>query len=211
MYIQTVNETDPTIINELPIFPQIPELDVPPSRDEVARAIKQLKNCKAAGPDGVPAEIYKYGGQVMVTILHDLYLTCWSSCKTPSKFRKANIIKIYKRKGDRAICRNSRGLSLLDVAGKILAKVLLARLLTHVTDNVIPESQCGFRADRSTLDMVFVCRQLLEKMPRATATLQCSLCRSDKSFRYCQPRPHVSDTRPIWMSSHIRGDHTTTP
>ena len=39
---------------------------------------------------------------------------------------------------------NSRGISLLSVAGKILARVMLTRLLTHVVDIVMPESQCGF-------------------------------------------------------------------
>jgi len=40
---------------------------------------------------------------------------------------------IYKKKGDRAICGNSRGISLLSVAGKLLARVMLIRLLTHST------------------------------------------------------------------------------
>ena len=40
-----------------------------------------------------------------------------------------------------------RGISLLSTAGKILARVLLNRLSDHVgLSNIIPESQCGFRA-----------------------------------------------------------------
>ena len=53
--------------------------------------------------------------------------------------------------------------SLLSVAGKILARVMLRRLLTHVVDIVMPESQCGFRRVRSTADMIFVARLLQEK------------------------------------------------
>ena len=79
----------------------------------------------------------------------------------------ANILTIYKRKGDKAICGNSRGISLLSVAGKVLAGVMLRRLLTDVVDIVMPESQCGFRRGRSTIDMMFVARLLQEKMPRA--------------------------------------------
>ena len=161
--LNTVNDTDFSIIDELPMFPQIPELDAPPSQAEIERAVKQLKNLKATGPDGVPAEIFKYGGPSITETLHDFYLTCWMSRKVPTNYRRANIVKIYKKKGDRAVCGNSRGLSLLDIAGKILSKVLLSRLLTHITNRVLPESQCGFRADRSTLDMIFVCRQLIEK------------------------------------------------
>jgi len=70
---------------------------------------------------------------------------------------------IYKKKGDRAICGNSRGISLLSVAGKLLARVMLIRLLTYVFDTVVPEAQCGFRRARSTTDMIFVARLLQEK------------------------------------------------
>ena len=39
---------------------------------------------------------------------------------------------------------------------------MLTRLLEHVVDLVLPESQCGFRRGRSTIDMIFVARQLQE-------------------------------------------------
>ena len=45
-----------------------------------------------------------------------------------------------------------RGISLLSVAGKVLARVVLRRLLTHVVDTVMPESQSGFRRGRSTVE-----------------------------------------------------------
>ena len=66
-------------------------------------------------------------------------------------------------KGDKALCGNSRGISLLSVAGKVLARVMLRRLLTHVVDIVMPESQSGFRRGRGTTDMIFVARLLQEK------------------------------------------------
>jgi len=73
-------------------------------------------------------------------------------------------VHIYKRKGDRSGCDNHRGISLQSIAGKILARVLLNRLNDHVTQNdVIPESQCGFRAARGTMDIVFAARLMQEK------------------------------------------------
>ena len=68
---------------------------------------------------------------------------------------------IYKRKGDKGICGDCSGISLLSVAGKVLAGVMLRRLLTH--DIVMPESQCGFRRGRGTIDMMFVACLLQEK------------------------------------------------
>ena len=70
---------------------------------------------------------------------------------------------VYKQKGDRAECGNSRGTSLLSVAGNVLAKIMLTRLLEHVVDLVLPESQCRFWRGSSTIDMTFVARQLQDK------------------------------------------------
>jgi len=40
---------------------------------------------------------------------------------------------------------------------------MLKWLLSQVVDIVLPESQCGFRRGRSTIDMIFVARLLKEK------------------------------------------------
>ena len=54
------------------------------------------------------------------------------------------------------ICDTHRGISLLSVAGKIHARVLLNQLNVHLDQNgLISENQCGFRKDRGTIDMIF--------------------------------------------------------
>ncbi|PIK34997.1 putative RNA-directed DNA polymerase from mobile element jockey-like [Apostichopus japonicus] len=58
--------------------------------------------------------------------------------------------------------QNYRGISLLSIVGKVFARVVLARLQV-LADRVYPESQCGFRSGRSTIDMIFSVRQLQEK------------------------------------------------
>ena len=74
----------------------------------------------------------------------------------------ANIVTLYKNKGDRGDCNNYRGISLLSVVGKVFACVALKRL-SILTEQVYPELQCGFGANRSTIDMIFSLRQLQEK------------------------------------------------
>jgi len=71
---------------------------------------------------------------------------------------------IYKKKGDKATCGNSCDISLLSVAGKLLARVMLIRLLTYVVHTVVQESQCGFRRARCNTDMIFVARLLQENV-----------------------------------------------
>lgn len=61
------------------------------------------------------------------------------------------------------MCGNSRGNSLISAARNVLARLILVRLLTYITENVLPEMQCGFRKERITIGMLFVARQLEEK------------------------------------------------
>ena len=74
----------------------------------------------------------------------------------------ANVVTLYKNKGDRSDCNNYRGISLLSIVGKVFARVVLKRLQV-LAEQVYPESQCGFRANRSTIDMIFSLKQLQEK------------------------------------------------
>ena len=161
--LNKVHTTDPDFLDDLPTLPIILKLDDPPSFNEVERAILRLKDNKAAGPDNIPPEVIKYGGCALHRRLHNFILDCWSAKCLPQQWKNANIILVHKQKGDRAECGNSRGISLLSVAGKVLAKIMLTRLLEHIVDLVLPESQCGFRRGRSTIDMIFVARQLQEK------------------------------------------------
>ena len=141
----------------------IPELDTPPTSAETVAAIKQLQTGKAPGPDGIPAEVFKAGGEILITHLTRLFQVFWANDQLPQDFRDANIIHLYKNKGDRSSCDNHRGISLLSIAGKILARIMLNRITKHILDDVVSESQCGFRKCRGTVDMVFAIRQLQEK------------------------------------------------
>ena len=47
--------------------------------------------------------------------------------------------------------------------GKILSRIIFKRINLHIVDNVLPESQGGFRNGRGTVDMIFTIRQLQEK------------------------------------------------
>ena len=76
--------------------------------------------------------------------------------------RDAKIVTLYKNKGERSDCNNYRGISLLSTVGKVYARVMLARL-RQLGQDVYPEPQCGFRAECSTVDMIFSLRQLQEK------------------------------------------------
>ena len=84
----------------------------------------------------------------------------WRKEAIHQEFKDATIIHLFKRKGNPQVCDNHRGISLLSIAGKILARVLLNRLNEHLErSGLLPESQCGFRKNRGTIDMIFTARR----------------------------------------------------
>ena len=76
--------------------------------------------------------------------------------------RDSIITTLFKNKGDCSDCNNYQGISLLCVAGKLFTRVAIHRL-QQLAERVYPESQCGFRSQRSTVDMIFSVRQQQEK------------------------------------------------
>lgn len=182
---QLLNKTS-NISNEAldatPNLPLLEGLEVEPCLDEVGKAIKQLPNGKAPGSDRIPPEIYKFGGAHMVTQLTNLFARFWRAGEVPQELKDASIVHLYKRKGNRSNCDNHRGISLLSIAGKILARVILNRLLDSIVDNIYPESQCGFRRNRSTSDMIFAMRQLQEKCKEQNMGLYTAFVDLTKAF-----------------------------
>ena len=63
-----------------------------------------------------------------------------------------------------------------------MARVLLNRLLHHLEQDLLPESQCGFRAKRGTADMIFAARQLQEKCQEQHSDLFVTFVDLTKAF-----------------------------
>ncbi|KAI4829186.1 hypothetical protein KUCAC02_023246 [Chaenocephalus aceratus] len=124
-------------LDQLPQQPIIESMGKPPSLGEVLDAIKNMKNNKAAGPDGIPAEVLKKGGPDLLKHIHALLPKIWEEEEISAQLRDALIVSIFK-KGDRADCGNYSGISLLSTIRKALARVLANRL-TPLSESILPE------------------------------------------------------------------------
>ena len=160
-----------------------PLLDEFQTVSETVKATKLLSSGKDPGSDAIPAEIYIAGGLPVAEKLTELFHIMWRKEAIPQEFKDATIIHLFKRKGNPQVCDNHRGISLLSVAGKILVRVLLNRLNEHLEQSgLLLESQCGFRKDRGTIDMIFTARQLQEKCEEQNVDLYMTFVDLTKAF-----------------------------
>ena len=160
-----------------------PLFDEFPTVPETVKAIKLLSSGKAPGSDAIPAEIFKARGPPVAEKLTDLLHIMWSKEATPQAVKDATIIHLFKRKGNPEVCDNHRNISLLSIAGQILARVPMNRLNELLEQSgLLPESQCGFRKERGTTDMIFTARQLQEKCQEQNVDLYMTFVDLTKTF-----------------------------
>lgn len=110
-----------------------------------------------------PMEAWLYGGEAVRAGLSEIIKQVWKEGITPKDWKTSVIVPIFK-KGDQEKAENYRGISLMCTAYKIFAEVLRGRLETEVDRKMImPESQCGFRKGRGTIDNIFILNHLIQR------------------------------------------------
>lgn len=133
----------------------------PPSKDEIVRAVKELKNHKAPGMDNIPAELFKVDPDAAAHALHPLLTNVWITEKLPPEWKQGLLIKLPK-KGNRTDCNNWRGITLLCTVSKILSKVILYRIQDAIEATIRTE-QAGFRKGTSCVDQINSLRIIVEE------------------------------------------------
>ena len=114
-----------------------------------------------AGSDNVPAELLKYGADVMASVLCEMLQITRSNGKITGEWKEAVIITIPKN-GDLSNCSNWRDKTLLNSIEKVLASIIVD--CTSPTVNIIlRDEQNGFTPQRSCVDYINTVRIILQK------------------------------------------------
>lgn len=152
----------------------------PPTKDEIRRAIMQLKTGKSAGPDGIPAEVLKANVPVTVETLYPLFQSIWKEEDIPLDWKEGYLVKLPK-KGDLSQCSNYRGITLLSTPGKVFNRILLNRMKDAV-DALLRDEQAGFRAGRSCVDQITTLRIIIEQSLEWNSSLYITFVDYMKAF-----------------------------
>lgn len=69
-----------------------------PTRDEIRRAIIQMKNGKSAAPNDIPAEALKADLATSVEMLYTLFEKIWEEEQIPVDWKEGHLIKLPKKR-----------------------------------------------------------------------------------------------------------------
>ena len=89
------------------------------SLEEAGVEVEEIKSGKAPWLDGFSVECLKKCDMAMLKWLVRLLYVSFDMGVVPMNWRGACIVPLYKRKGEKCECSNSRGISLLSVVDKL--------------------------------------------------------------------------------------------
>ena len=123
-------------------------LDSPITKVELAKALKETKCNKAPGPDGLPADFYKFFWKQLGDVIFEALTDSLSKSKLFESARNGIISLIPKKDRDPLLLQNWWAICLLNADYKMLAKALASRLKA-ILPGIINEDQTSFIPSRN--------------------------------------------------------------
>ena len=130
-----------------------------PSARGVEMVTEKLKRHKQSGIDQIPTELIKAGASTFRSEIYKLINYIQNKKELPEGWKESIIAPIYK-KGDKTLCSNYGGISLLPNTYVMLSNILQSNLTPYAEES-FGDHHCGFRHNRSTTDHIFCIRQIL--------------------------------------------------
>lgn len=142
------NKITPCPIGEPPfVFKEV-------SEQEIGRIINNLKNKYSSGWDGLCSVVIKKCNKELGKVITHL-INCSIREHTFPDVLKWSTVKPVHKKGSKEEVSNFRPISLIPIFSKVFEMVLLTQLSDYFSkNNLLTETQHGFRKDRSTITAI---------------------------------------------------------
>ncbi|KAI3376581.1 hypothetical protein L3Q82_016461, partial [Scortum barcoo] len=132
------------------------EVDSSITQAEVTEVVRKLLGGKAPGVDEIRPEYLKSLDVVGLSWLTRLCNIAWRLGTVPLEWQTGVVVPLFK-KGDRRVCSNYRGITLLSLPGKVYARVL-------ERENSADSRPSGFRRNNA-VSIVLVVEQWTSSIP----------------------------------------------
>ncbi|TNN19695.1 Endonuclease-reverse transcriptase, partial [Schistosoma japonicum] len=117
--------------------------------ENITKAITTLKHSNALGPDGIPANVLKYGGADFHLALLKLFTISLPTACYPTLWKTTCVIPKFKS-GPVGNIENYRPINLTSVVSRAMEKIIKVELLRYLLKNeLLSPSQHGFLKTRS--------------------------------------------------------------
>ena len=121
------------------------------NEQDIEWACKELKSSSSPGPDGVPADLLKNASTELKHPLYFIWRASLDQGVIPPDLLLVLISPVHKG-GSRSLPSNYRPVALTSHIMKMFERVVRKGLVNHSEENnLLPEEQHGFRANRSCL------------------------------------------------------------
>ena len=118
---------------------------------KVREVMAEMRKKKSSGLDGIGQDVLLMGGDILAIPLTRVINNSIINGKFPTAWKKAVVTPLLK-KGDPKEKSNYRPVSCLAAASKVLEKIVCQQITRHMeSNNLLPDSQHGFREKRSTM------------------------------------------------------------
>ena len=110
-----------------------------------------ISRTKATGPDEVPAELIKAGGETVLDRMHRICVAIWETDEWPEEWTFSAFIPLPQKVTLNSVQIKEQLVSLVSQASKILLRIILEKIRVK-TETEIAGEQAGFRKEMGTRD-----------------------------------------------------------
>ena len=158
------------------------DFDMEISETELKTAIFAQNNNKSTGTDRLCAELFKDSFDIVSPFLIKLYNRLFLNGEYPRLWGEGIIVPIFKG-GNPDEAGNYRGITLINILGKIYSQILLNRLNKWAEkEETLLDSQFGFQKGKSTVDCIFTLYSIIAKTLGMGEKLYCVFIDYEKAF-----------------------------
>jgi len=138
------------------------------SDEELEQSLNSIKNRKAARPDGLNSEFFKYGGPALSNRLLELINKYWKILSIPEECGQARVKSLFKKS------------SVMSV--RISEVTVVTQRFKTIFEAILPEEQNGFRIGRSCIDNVFTIKPTIENRREFNLETRIAFLDLEKAF-----------------------------
>ena len=158
------------------------ELDKPITFEEIKEVISSLKRNKSFAGDKLLNEYFIESLDILSSHLVDIFNAILNSGYFPNQWSEGIIVPLFK-KNDPCDVNNYRGITLVSCFSKLFTGILNNRVTKWAeNNNILSDSQFGFRKGRSTTDAIFVLNAIIQKILNGKGRLFCAFIDLKRAF-----------------------------